>query len=139
MFNNKVVVIAVAIIIVAIALFMIPTTCSSTTEGFHTYDGYYKKYCSSCGWRSRFSCSKCTNCGYGVTASGYGECVPGDSRGPYFRDDFTYWEYGDPYTDYPFSNLYPVVKVSNMYPQYRWNVRKPWRQNRWRRDKVLRK
>lgn len=93
-------------------------------EGFYTYPGYYKKYCGSCGWRSRKSCSNCTNCGYCITPSGYGECVPGDSSGPYFREDCQYWEYGDPYDFYPYSHVYPTVKTYNNYPFHRWNLRK---------------
>jgi len=93
-------------------------------EGFYTYPGYYKKYCPSCGWRSRYNCSKCTNCGYCVTASGYGECVPGDSSGPYFRSDCMYWEYGDAYDFYPYSHVFPVIKTYDNYPYYRWNLKK---------------
>jgi hypothetical protein len=96
-------------------------------EGFYNYSGYYKKYCPSCGWRSRYSCSNCTNCGYCVTASGAGECVPGDSNGPYFRSDCMYWEYGDPYYYYPYSHIFPVVTIRSKYPQYRWRYSRPWR------------
>jgi len=113
-----------------------PTKCpgllGAEKEGFYTYYGYYKRYCPSCGWRSRYSCAKCTNCGYCITPSGYGECVPGDSSGPYFRSDCTYWEYGDPYYYYPYSHIFPVVKVKSMYPNYRWRLRRPWRwQKEW--------
>lgn len=100
-------------------------------EGFYNYYGYYKKYCSSCGHRSRATCSTCTNCGYGITASGYGECMPGDSYGPYFRDDILYWEYGNPYNLIPIDKIYPHVQAKSIYPYYRWNLRGPWRwQNR---------
>jgi len=97
----------------------------SEVEGFYTDSGYYKKYCPSCGWRSRYACSKCTNCGYCVTASGYGECVPGDSSGPYFRNDCMYWEYGDPYEYYPYSHIYPIVSIRSNYPTVRWRHTKP--------------
>jgi len=113
-----------------IILLSTPVSCDSTNknvEGFYTNYGYYKKYCPSVGWRSRHSCSKCTNGGWCITPSGYGECVPGDSSGPYFRDDCMYYEYGDPYYYYPHSNIYPVVKTKSIYPYYRYDMRRPYR------------
>lgn len=96
-------------------------------EGFETNYGYYKRYCGSCGWRSRFSCGKCSNCGYCIRANGLGECVPGDSNGPYFATDCMFWEYGDPYAYASVSNIYPIVQVRNIYPSYRYRMRKPYR------------
>lgn len=125
------------ILILCVIFLSTPTKCTEldkTVEGFYTDYGYYKKYCPSCGWRSRYACSKCTNCGYCITASGYGECVPGDSSGPYFRNDCMYWEYGDPYYYYPYSHIYPVVSVRSKYPAYRWRHTRPWRyQHRYQR------
>ena len=119
------------ILIIAVILLFTPSECKSllspgdkNKEDFYTYYGYYKKYCPSCGWRSRYSCNKCTNCGWCVTASGYGECVPGDSSGPYFREDCQHWEYGDPYHNYPYSHVFPVVQTKDIYPHTRWNLRK---------------
>lgn len=106
-------------VVVVAVIFM-----SKKKEGF--YAGYYKKYCPSCGWRSRHSCSKCTNCGYCVTSTGYGECVPGDSYGPYFREDCQYWEYGDPY-------VYLPSRGRMFYPHRRYGIRHPRRWRRWRR------
>lgn len=99
------------ITIFVIVVLSMPLSCSPglNTEGF--YGGYYRKYCPSCGWRSRRSCANCINCGYCVTPSGYGECIPGDHNGPYFRDDCLHWSYG------------------NLYYPYRWNLRRP-RKNR---------
>ena len=117
------------VLILCVIFLSTPTQCNSlsdNTEGFYTYYGYYKKYCPSCGWRSRYACSKCTNCGYCVTASGYGECVPGDSSGPYFRSDCMYWEFGDPYYYYPYSHIFPVVSIRSQYPTYRWRHTRPW-------------
>lgn len=128
---NKVI-IFIFILIIVIIFLTTPTICKKldfNKEGFYTYYGYYKKYCPSCGWRSRYSCSKCTNCGYCITPNGYGECVPGDSSGPYFREDCYHWEYGDPYYYYPYSHIFPAVKVKNIYPYHRWKLRKP---RRWR-------
>ena len=62
--------------------------------------------------------------------------MPGDSSGPYFREDSMYWEYGSPYDFYPYSHVFPVVKTADSYPYYRWNIRK----NRWgSRKRNLRK
>lgn len=109
--------------LIFVIILVIKTLKDCSVEGFYTYHGYYKKYCSSCGWRSRSSCSKCTNCGYCITPDGTGECVPGDSSGPYFREDCLYWEYGDPYYYYPYNHIYPVVKVKTTYPYSRYNMR----------------
>lgn len=87
------------IFILAVILLSTPTSCPAAdgengVEGFYTYGGYYKRYCPSCGWRSRATCSKCTNCGFGLRSDGYGQCMPGDNAGPFHRDDVMYWEYG---------------------------------------------
>lgn len=101
-------------------------TNSDIKEGFYTYYGYYKKYCPSCGWRSRQNCSKCTNCGYCITASGHGECVPGDSSGPYYRNDCMYYEYNSPDNIHPYSHIYNNIDARDVHPPRRWNLRKPW-------------
>lgn len=80
------------ILIIAVVLLSTPFKCEPKKEGFYTYYGYYKQYCPSCGWRSRYSCAKCTNCGYCITASGAGFCTPGDSSGPFFENSCVYWE-----------------------------------------------
>lgn len=83
------------IFVLAVILLSTPVKCKAldkNKEGFYTTYGYYKKYCPSTGWRSRYSCAKCTNAGYCISSSGIGECVPGDSSGPYFREDCQYWE-----------------------------------------------
>lgn len=120
------------ILIICLLLLSFPLKCNpknknSNVEGFYTYQGYYKKYCPSCGWRSRYSCSNCTNCGWCITKDGNGQCVPGDGSGPYFRNDCMYWEYNDPYFYYPYSNIYPIVKIRSNYPRYNYTVTKPWR------------
>lgn len=97
-------------------------------EPFYTsFNSFYKNYCPSCGWRSRKSCSKCLNCGFCITAQGTGECVPGDSKGPYFRSDCAAWEYSNAYSYYPYSNLYPVVKLQSSSPYFQYQVNKPYR------------
>jgi len=127
---NKNIILILWICALAVILLTTPLKCNGVDmekEGFYTYYGYYKKYCPSCGWRSRHSCSKCTNCGWCVNRSGYGECVPGDSSGPYFREDCVYWEYGSPYYN---SNIFPVITAKSIYPYYRWRLRRPWRWNK---------
>ncbi len=114
-------VILVFLIIAAIA------TTFNTQENFYTYNSYYKKYCPSCGWRSRTACSKCINCGFCVNNKGQGECVPGDSQGPYFREDCAYWEYGSPYRYYPYANLYPVTNVKRFNPFVSRNITRPFK------------
>jgi hypothetical protein len=54
------------------------------------------RYCKDCGYKNRSSCSDCTNCGYCISSSGYGECTPGDQNGPYFRKDCMTWKYREP-------------------------------------------
>lgn len=118
------------LVLLCLVLLSTPTKCNTldkSKEGFYTYYGYYKKYCPSCGWRSRYSCSKCTNCGYCITASGQGQCVPGDASGPYFRTDCQYYEFGDSYYFYPYSHIFPVIKIRSTYPYYRWRHQRPWR------------
>ncbi len=118
------------IFILAIILMSTPTKCGEVKEGFYTNLNYYKRYCGSCGWRNRYSCSKCTNCGFGIRADGYGECVPGDSSGPYFSNKYAYWEYGSPSYYAPFDNIFPTVRSRGIFPYTRWNLR---REPKWRK------
>ena len=115
------------IVISIILVVLLYVNYNKNTEPFYGYNSYYKNYCPSCGWRSRKSCSKCLNCGFCITAQGTGECVPGDSKGPYFRSDCAAWEYDSAYTYYPYANLYPVVKVKSANPYYQNQVNKPYR------------
>ena len=97
------------------------------TEHFYSYNSYYKRYCPSCGWRSRETCSKCINCGFCITREGKGSCVPGDSQGPFFREDCMYWEYGSPYRYYPYANLYPVISTKRYDPFLERKTTRPYR------------
>lgn len=118
------------ILIVAVILLSTPTKClrdGAKKEGFYTYNGYYKNYCSSCGHKTRFSCAKCVNCGYAINESGVGFCTPGDASGPYFTRDAAYWEYNSPYIYYPSSHLYPIIKSRSMYPYNKHQINKPWK------------
>lgn len=117
------------VIIMLFVFLSAPLKCSKlNTEGFSNYSdyyGYYKQYCPSCGWKSKKSCSSCINCGYCITDSGYGECVSGDSYGPYFRDDCLYWNYGN------YDYNYLILKYKSLHKKY--NLRKPRRWRRWRK------
>lgn len=105
------------IITVVILLIIYFALLPSSKEHF----GIYKQYCNGCGYKNRRGCMNCTNCGYCITNEGRGECVPGDSNGPYFRYDCAQWEYGDPYYYYyPFRYMTPALSVRSVYPYYRW-------------------
>jgi hypothetical protein len=96
-------------------------------ENFYTYNSYYKHHCPSCGWRNRKTCSSCLNCGFCTTAEGVGECVAGNSSGPFFRNDCAVWEYGDAYQYYPYANLYPVTKVKSVNPYFQKEDKRPYK------------
>ena len=136
MFENKTLLLWIAVVV--IILFSTPLKCKGLSfkdgdkEGFYTTYGNFKRYCPSAGWRSRYSCAKCTNAGWCVNSAGYGECVPGDSSGPYFRDDCQYYSYGDNYAHYPYSHVFPIVQTRSIYPNVRYRLRRPYR---WRRGK----
>lgn len=61
------------------------------------FQSLVREYCGDCGKRGRYLCSKCVDCGYCITNDGRGECVPGDIKGPYFRDDCYIWEFIQPW------------------------------------------
>ena len=125
---DRYIVILFWILIIAVILLSTPTKCmNEKKEGFYTYNSYFKGYCSDCGSKTRYACSKCNNCGYSINASGVGHCVPGDASGSYFADDTMYWIYNDPNFYYPSSDLYPVVKTRSQYPTFRHKVHKPWK------------
>lgn len=121
--DYKIIVITIIILFILILLF---SNRNETKEDFYTYNSYYKQYCPSCNWRSQRTCSKCLNCGFCVTKEGVGTCEPGDSRGPFFRNDCTTWEYGDVYQYYPYANLYPVVQVKSQNPYFQKQIKKPY-------------
>lgn len=56
------------------------------TEGFMSP-------CPNCGKRNKMQCFQCSDCGWCVTSGGWGECVPGNENGPYFRSDCAAWQY----------------------------------------------
>lgn len=102
------------ILLLGIVLLSFPLKCNikksngTTKEDFYVFGSYPQQYCGSCGYLGRVSCNNCANCGYCVT-DGVGECVPGDSQGPYFRSDCDYYEYKNPYL-YPYIGEFPWHK-----------------------------
>jgi hypothetical protein len=49
--------------------------------------------CPNCGKRNKPQCFDCKSCGWCTTPDGDGECVPGNSQGPLFRQDCVAWQY----------------------------------------------
>lgn len=113
----ELVILIFVLVIILLIVSSLPTKCIlKNRENFAPGYGYYKLYCPSCGWNSRYECSGCSNCGYCITANGSGECTPGDSSGPYFRQDCVQWEYDSPYFYYIGNNVYPV-SITRKYPK----------------------
>ena len=70
---------------------------NNVTEGFTMSD------CPNCGKRNKMDCFQCSECVWCITPGGYGECVPGNSNGPYFRKDCVKWySQPDPVEDYQY-------------------------------------
>ena len=121
------------IIILIIVIVLIFVFSRNTLEGFHTYYGYYKQYCSDCEGKNPASAMRCTNCGICETIDGTKYSTSGDSNGPYFARDCNKWIYGNSYFYYPFSNIYPITQVKTNLPKpyipirnrYRWINRYP--------------
>jgi hypothetical protein len=132
---DRYVVILFWVLIVAVILLSTPTKCmmgggDGVKEGFYSYNSYFKNYCSDCGFRTRYSCAKCTNCGYSIDAGGVGQCLPGDSSGPFFDTGNTmFYQFDSPYFYYPYSDLYPVIKSRSIYPfdRFKHKEQGPWR------------
>jgi hypothetical protein len=126
------VIILIWVMIVAVILLSTPMKCvmgDGVKEGFFTYNSYFKNYCSSCGFRTAYSCSKCSNCGLSTNAAGVSQCVPGDSSGPFFNTDTMFYTYNSPYFYYPYSDLYPVIKTRSLVPydRYRHHEQGPFK------------
>lgn len=127
---NKTTMILFVILLIAIVSLSMPTKCVKNKEGFYTFGSYPQQYCSSCGYLGRGECNNCVNCGYSINASGYGQCIPGDSNGPYFSLDTMIWEYNRPYI-YPSRGIYPIVKSKPIYPHNKYWIKKygKWRKH----------
>ena len=120
------------VFVIVVIFLSLPSGCKLfKKEGFFVVGRPYKHYCSNCGYKSKYKCANCVNCGYCITPNGYGECVPGDSNGPYFRNDCVYYSFGRNY--YPYSNIYPIVKAHSLYPYNRWSYRRMTPYKWWKR------
>lgn len=82
--------------------------------------------CPNCGKRNKLQCFECNTCGWCLTPNGYGECVPGDSKGPYFRQDCLAWQSGPP----PITYNHPLISyrqpMITAYRRPRWWRRRGW-------------
>ena len=94
-------------IILFIVVYIIYYTCYESFDNTIQTKYIYPRYCKSCGEKSRIRCNKCINCGYCFTPNGYGQCVTGDEKGPYFREDCVKYEYNNPIFSYFRSWFYP--------------------------------
>ena len=100
-----------------IVLILLLTSSKREVKENFLYNNH--RYCGNCGYNGRVNCANCVDCGYCINRYGYGECLPGDRRGPYFRDDCIYWEYDAPlsyYYVYPHTHLFPIVSIGDYYP-----------------------
>ena len=114
---NIVLVYIFVILAICIIFLLAPNSCptlfgnNKIIEGFHFWNRRHKpiypirRYCTSCGYNSRQSCSSCINCGFCINSDGKGECISGDSDGPTFREDCLFWEYN--VRQYPKYGFYP--------------------------------
>ena len=75
-----------------ILLIVVILTCIHKRENFTSLS-----YCGNCGHNNYYNCMNCVDCGFCVNEYGSGECLPGDRRGPYFRDDCIHWHYNRPF------------------------------------------
>lgn len=74
-------------------------------------EGFMSGPCPNCGKRSKSQCFTCGTCGWCVTPNGYGECVPGNKYGPFFRQDCVNWQYDPPLpTRVPFYRRIPFFR-----------------------------
>jgi len=117
---------------------------TNNKEGFHHLHSNINDpktdKCDDCSIKSRRTCSKCKNCGYSFPWKGPGECVPGDYRGPYYKDDTVAWEYNYPYGSsyrhygYPWHRTYynKPYYGNEVWPhRYHQNLYSPFRKERW--------
>lgn len=132
------------LIILAVVFYIIYFNVE-TKEGFHhlhsNINDPESDFCNDCSNKSRRTCSKCKNCGYSFPWRGPGKCVPGDYRGPYFRDDTVAWEYNYPYGSsyrhygYPWHRTYynKPYYGNEVWPhRYFQSLYSPFRKDRWR-------
>ena len=78
----------------------------------------FPSYCKDCGYKNKWQCKNCLNCGWILTQNGYGECVPGDEYGPLFNSDYIAYDYGRSFN--------PYYNLQNIYTPPTQPIYKPW-------------
>ncbi len=120
--------ILILILIICFILSSMPLGCKKR-EGFYVMSqSPYPKYCGGgCGYKNRWKCMNCLNCGLCLTPNGYEECVPGNSTAPYFRSDCISYTYGRSYNPYyNLQNIYTPTVQPEYKPWWRWAFPKFW-------------
>lgn len=82
-------------------------------------EGFIPGPCPNCGQRTKLQCTECSSCGWCLTPNGYGECVPGNKNGPYFRQDCLDWQYIP-------RNIYRTPRPIPVYKRPFWRWRRSW-------------
>ena len=57
---------------------------------------FYQGMCFNCnqnGWQNKDECFLCPNCGWSVGFDGFGQCIPGNVRGPFQMFNTRDWYY----------------------------------------------
>lgn len=101
-----------------VLLFAIYFILKDDIEGFSVYSS-----CRNCGKLGERRCGDCPSCGWCVSDNGYGECVPGDANGPYFRQDCVDWQHMSNYKIHMSPYGEPIYPVYDPYNFSYWN---PW-------------
>jgi hypothetical protein len=119
-------------IIFILSIIFILYKCSKNNQNIEKFIGHHpNKYCKSCGTKSRFQCNNCINCGYCFPNNrSRPECVPGDSRGPYFRKDCVGWEHGK-------ASLPDYVHSAHVYPSFYTHPVRYWNNPLYRRRRWM--
>lgn len=124
--ESKKYIVLFVIVILLFCLFWILTSsgCNTKKNDKNNIEGYYN-FCGSCEGKTVGQCMECANCGF-ISKKGYGQCVEGDSYGPYdFDPEFVggRWIHNDVYWTNILTNddtAIPTTHVyNNRYPYFR--------------------
>lgn len=110
--NSYVLILVIIFIFIFIFIFSIVATYKT-----RVIEHFIAGPCPNCGKMNKMQCFGCGDCGWCVTPNGYGECIPGDQNGPYFRQDCVSWQHEPPIPPYP-SRLRPRRRL--------WRWRRFW-------------